>query len=188
MDGRSYGAGVADPARWQRRPGHGAYARAELERRFLLAADPPPGTAARLVEDRYVTGTGLRVRRVTAGDEQVLKLTQKVRVRPDDPSEVRLTNLYLSPQEHALLAALPHREVVKTRTVHRTGGLDVVVDVFAGRHAGLRLAEVEVADLRAPLPPVPWLGREVTSDDRWSGGALAAADDARIAELLAEQA
>ena len=64
-------------------PGHrGKYARAERERRFLLAA--PPATAevlvARRITDRYVTGTRLRLRhsqRLDTGELE-LKFTQKV--------------------------------------------------------------------------------------------------------------
>ena len=51
---------------------------------------------------------------------------------------------------------------------------------------GLRLAEVEVEDLAAPRQLPDWLGPEVTHDDRFSGGRLAALDERSAADLLAE--
>ncbi len=172
--------------RWEREPGRGAYARPERERRFLLREGPPPGRDGRLVEDRYLDGTRLRLRRVSGDGRSVHKLTQKVRVRDDDPADVLLTNTYLSAEEHALLSALPGRTLTKTRSTHPLADLDLVVDVFQGRWLGLRLAEVEVADLRRALVLPDWVGQEVTHDDRFSGGALAAAGDDEVRALLAE--
>ncbi len=168
---------------WARTPGEGSYARPERERRFLVRADPPSARDVRTVEDRYLDGTRLRLRHVHAGDRSVWKLTQKVRVDEADPADVRLTNAYLLEEEHARLSALPGRALVKTRSACENG---FVLDVFRGRLDGLRLAEVEVADLSAALVLPDWLGPEVTSDDRFSGGSLARLDDASAAALLAE--
>ena len=171
-------------ADWQRRPGAGRYARAEVERRFLLAGSPPTGRAHRRIEDRYLDGTRLRLRRVTGDGPPVHKLTQKVRVDAADPAAVSLTSVYLSAQEHALLSSLPGRALHKDRWLCTVGTHDVAVDDFRGRHEGLRLAEVEVVDLREPLVLPPWLGVEVTHDDRYSGGSLACADDEQVRRLL----
>ncbi len=58
------------------------YAQFELERRWLLAALPDAlqnSQEYQLIEDRYLTGTPLRLRRMTDATGQVtaLKLTQK---------------------------------------------------------------------------------------------------------------
>ena len=100
------------------------------------------------------------------------KLGQKIRDDARDPARVRLTNLYLSEEEHALLATLPAAVLIKTR--RRLGPF--VVDEFGGSLTGLILAEAEVADLEAPIDvsALPSI-REVTYDDRYSGGALALA-------------
>ena len=171
------GAVTADPGR---------YARAEWERRWLLAEAPPGLVAPRRIEDRYLDRTRLRLRQVTDGEGTVVrKLGQKVRVRPDDPSGVWLTSMYLDDDEYVALVALPGREMVKTRSDWPAGGC--VVDVFEGPLAGLVVAEAERPDaeslLDAPAPPDA--GREVTGDDRFSGGRLAALDAAGLAELLA---
>lgn len=162
-----------EPAAWKRLPGQGKYARAERERRFLLAsAPPPPAGPSRVIEDRYLDGTTLRLRRVTVGAERVHKLTQKVRPG-DDPAEVAITNIYLPAQEYARLLVLPAAVLVKTRHLYPVGPVTFVVDEFHGHLTGLWLAEIEVPDVHAPLALPAWLGREVTHDDRFSGGSLA---------------
>ena len=152
---------------------------------MLLAGDPPPGVASRSIEDSYLEGTRLRLRHVAVGNESVYKLTQKVRRRDGDPSDVSTTSTYLSPQEYEVLSALPSRSISKTRRVCPEGEHDYVVDVFHGRLRGLRLAEVEVDDLCDGLAVPAWIGEEVTQDDRYSGGRLAHADHDEISRLLA---
>lgn len=165
---------------WRRVPGQGRYARPERERRFLVRSRPVTHDA-RAIEDRYLDGTRLRLRAVRAGDEAVYKLTQKVRPDPDDPAEVALTNLYLTEQEHARLCALPAAVLTKTRSACGGG---FVLDELHGHLDGLLLAEVEVDDLQAPLDLPAWVGDEVTSDDRWSGGRLARATPDEVRALL----
>lgn len=170
---------------WAREPGRGRYAKPERERRFLLDADPPPGKAARTIEDRYLVGTRLRLRHVAGDGHEVFKLTQKVRVRDEDPSDLLITNLYLTEHEYAGLCCLPSKDISKTRSVHPLGEHDLVVDVFHGRLGGLRLAEVQLTDLDAKLALPAWVGHEITHDDRFSGGGLAFAADDELRALLA---
>jgi CYTH domain-containing protein len=163
----------------------GKYARPELERRFLLDAVPDGLVLKGWIEDRYVDGTRLRLRRVTSADGSVVhKLGQKVRVAPDDPSVIWLTTFYLDEAEHDLLSALPGRPLVKDR--FDWPGTSCVVDVFAGPLAGLVLAEVERTDgvaLEAVDPP-PGTVREVSHDDRFAGGSLAGLTADEVADLL----
>jgi hypothetical protein len=151
-----------------------------------VAAPPPLGEAvsATLIEDRYLRDTRLRLRRMTAvaGGPTRCKLGQKVRPDPADPGLVLHTTMYLSAEEHARLSRLPGAELRKTRHVLVAGGRRFAVDVFEGRHAGLALVEVEVAgdgDVAAPA----FAGREVTGDERWTGGWLAFAPDEALAAL-----
>jgi hypothetical protein len=61
----------------------GKYARVERERRFLLANPPAPSsvTVTRVITDRYLLGTRLRLRRAEFSDGRCeIKLTQKVPV------------------------------------------------------------------------------------------------------------
>lgn len=63
--------------------------------------------------------------------------------------------------------------IEKTRYNVEYGGYLWEVDVFAGVHAGLVVAEVELdhPDEDPPLPP--WIGKEVTGDKRYSNQWLA---------------
>lgn len=176
----------SDPTVWLREPGRGKYARPERERRFLTRGAVPPGDADRLIEDRYLIGMRLRLRRVTREGQSVHKLTQKVRTVEHDPAEVLTTNIYLSEAEYAHLMALPGLTVVKRRSVVETTSHHFVVDDFQGALDGLRLAEVEVQDLAEPLDLPEWLGAEVSDDDRFSGGSLATTDAAGLIEMLDE--
>jgi len=176
-----------DGTRWTRRPGQGEYARPERERRFLLRTDPPLGVATGSIEDHYIQGTRLRLRHVYADGEDVYKLTQKVRVREGDPSDLRITTSYLSRDEHQVLSALPGMKISKTRSVHALDEHDFVVDIFHGRLTGLRLVEVEVDlyNLQGTLTTPDWVGEEITPDDRYSGGNLAFGLDDDITAVLA---
>ncbi len=154
-----------------RRPGEGKYARPERERRWLLAALPGGTHGERQIVDRYLDGTTLRLRRVEDTETVVFKLGQKVRPVTDDPYVVHLTNLYLTVGEYDRLAVLPAAVLEKSRRLVLDGETTYAVDEFHGALTGLLLAETEGAPTELP----PWLGREVTHDDRFSGGALARA-------------
>ncbi|MBC7372893.1 MAG: hypothetical protein H7323_02745 [Frankiales bacterium] len=173
-----------DATAWFREPGRGKCTRPERERRFLVARSVPEGEAARLIEDRYLEGMSLRLRRVTQDRRSVHTLTQKVRTEASDPSEVLVTNTYTSEGEYSRLSAFPGHDVVKTRTVVATMSHHFVVDEFHERLAGLRLAEVEVTDLAKPLDLPEWLLAEVSHDDRFSGGHLAVTDASQLTEML----
>lgn len=117
--------------------GSSRYARTERERRFLLPGVPdlPAGFDVRLIEDRYLDGTRLRVWVVRQdGYDPVLKLGQKTRLEPvqppsaSDPS-VAHTSLYLDRAEYELLRVLPGRDLTKTRTLLTWDGPPVAVDV-----------------------------------------------------------
>jgi hypothetical protein len=153
-----------------------------------VAAPAPLGEAvsATLVEDRYLRHTRLRLRRMTpvAGGAPRCKLGQKVRPDAADPGLVLHTTMYLGPEEHALLSRLPGAELRKVRHVLVVAGRRYGLDVFEGRHAGLVLVEVELAGADDVVAPPPFASREVTGDDRYSGGWLAFARDEALAALL----
>ncbi|TML39043.1 MAG: hypothetical protein E6G27_12245 [Actinobacteria bacterium] len=187
---------------WRREPGKGSYARPERERRFLLRALPDGSVDPVDIEDRYIVGTRLRLRRMSDGTAAATyKLAQKVPDRAD-PSLVMITNTYLSEAEYdTLLAALPALTVLKTR-YRLPGPVALSVDDFRGPLAGLVLAELEGAGSQgwrpgaglpeAPLPETPRPGAdpphtvaEVTDDPRFTGGELARTGAGDLRRLLA---
>ncbi|AEW97590.1 MULTISPECIES: CYTH domain-containing protein [Streptomycetaceae] len=154
----------------------GKYARVERERRFLLAGPPAPSsvTVTRVITDRYLTGTRLRLRQAVLADgTRELKLTQKVPIPRPGAVQGLITNTYLSQAEYDLMATLPAAVLRKTRLSVPPLG----VDVFDGHLRGLVLAEAEFAtdeEARAFVPP-PQCVAEVTDDARFTGGRLVGA-------------
>lgn len=161
--------GLADEARSPK------YAHVERERRWLVdpARRPDPGGCPSvLIEDRYITATRLRLRRMTGDDGAVvLKLTKKYDAA--DPLARPIVTAYLDAAEYDLFAILPAAPVTKRR--YAVNGYSL--DCFEGALAGLELVEIEWPDdagLRG-LPPPPWTIREVSDEPLYQGGALATA-------------
>ena len=152
------------------------YAHVERERRWLIdrAALPPLSEPGVLIEDLYMTGTRLRLRRVSGTNgATVLKLTKKYEA--DDPLARPIVTAYLDAAEYDALATLPAFPLVKRRYPVTSGDVMYSVDIFEEALAGLVLAEIEWPDdagLRA-LPSPPGALREVSGEQRYQGGALA---------------
>jgi CYTH domain-containing protein len=160
------------------------YARTEREQRWLLRSIPKGARGPVEIADRYLTGTTLRLRTVSSGDDVVWKLGQKRRADPASPELVELTNLYLTPEEHALLAELPGTELRKTRRHLDHGGRTFAIDELHGPLEGLLLAEVELEPGEPRRTQPPWADRDVTDDDRFSGARLAVTTEHEARELL----
>lgn len=107
-----------------------------------------------------------------------------MRADPADPEIVKITNIYLSAGEYESLQNLPATKIRKFRYLHSSNQRQFAIDVFADRHDGLVLAELElgVKDRRIALPSFAIY--EVSNDDRFSGGTLARATDQEITSLL----
>jgi CYTH domain-containing protein len=167
------------------------YALAEIERRFLVAPAAAPdlkGVAYRRIEDRYVIGTRLRLRTMTASDSGLVERKFCKKYPSDDPLGGPITNLYLDAAEHAALAALPARTLAKRRYKLPHDGRFFALDLFEGELDGLMLCEAEAESREAALAIAfpPWCGPEVTADAFFTGGALSATDAATLAARLRE--
>lgn len=165
------------------------YAVVEREHRFVVLTAPDPSLAVRVleIEDVYLRGTRLRVRRVReAGAPEVLKLGQKVRFDEHDPAALAHTTIYLDGSEFDALAALPGDRVSKTRQhVPLEDGHVLAVDRFHGPLDGLVLAELDLgADRVLPATLPHGLGPDVTHDERFTGAALARTDGETLHALL----
>jgi CYTH domain-containing protein len=156
------------------------YSRIEHERRFLvgeawrtLCTGPH-----RLVRDRYITGTRLRLRHVAASDggPPIYKLCKKY--GPLTDSAEAIVNIYLTEAEYQLFDAAPGSIIEKRRYHRDVEGIRYTVDIFAGGLSGLVIAEVETDDAAAvaALVPPPWAKREITGDPWFRGGHLATVD------------
>jgi CYTH domain-containing protein len=153
------------------------YAHIELERRWLVEPGSIPSLdegQAVLIEDRYIDGTRLRLRRMSqSGGWSSCKLTKKYEV--EDPAARPIVTAYLTMAEHAVFEALPGRSLAKRRYPAWHEGREWSLDLFEGALAGLAILEIE-AETRAALmalTPPPWAAREITDDPTLQGGSLA---------------
>jgi CYTH domain-containing protein len=163
------------------------FAKIERERRFLLHDFPKKARVVRIyrITDRYVDGTTLRLRKQTEDNgPTAYKLTQKIPVRDTGSQQGLIATMYLTEKEHAVLARLPAHELSKTRHSVPPFG----IDVFDGALEGLILAEAEFdsADAADALVLPPFISREVTNDDRLTGGHLARASRQEVEAALRE--
>jgi CYTH domain-containing protein len=95
-----------------------------------------------------------------------------------------ITNMYLGKDEFRVLAQLPAKQLTKTRYSVPPFG----IDVFEGALEGLVLAEAEfdsAADAESLTLP-PFVFREVSDDDRFTGGQLVGASRNQVRAWLLE--
>lgn len=138
------------------------------------------------IQDRYLIGTRLRLRRVEEfGLPTIYKLGQKIRFSESSISENAHTTIYLSEEEFDLLAQVSANKLEKVRWLNPIGNLTLSIDEFGGRLAGLVLAEVDLGSTSS-LPsnfPID-VNNEVTNDERFTGGELAMTTTSELTSIL----
>lgn len=145
----------------------------EIERKFVLAEAPEwlGDTPSEPIEQGYLAleeEVEVRLRRLGG----IPKLTVKSgRGLARGEEEVDLDE----EQFEALWPLTEGRRISKRRHRHETGAGTIEIDVYAGAHSGLIVAEIEFDSVAASehFRPPPWLGTEVTGDDRWANRSLA---------------
>ncbi len=146
----------------------------EIERKFLVDREAWTAASANLEGMRYrqgyvadVDGKTVRVRITPKGAVLTIK-GPSAGIR-------RLEFEYSIPLEdaEAMLDQLCGSSIDKTRYKVEHGGLVWEVDDFAGADQGLLLAEVELESEEQSYEPPPWLGIEVSDDERYFNAYLA---------------
>ena len=145
----------------------------EIERKFLVDAPPAELDEGQRIEQGYLAiaddGVEVRIRRRGAATTLTVK---------SGPGMVRTEEeLAIDERQFESLWALTEgRRVSKTRHLVSVGpDLVAELDVYAGAHEGLLVAEIEFASVDASdgFTPPSWLGHEVTGDARFANQALA---------------
>ncbi|MBS1676644.1 MAG: CHAD domain-containing protein [Actinobacteria bacterium] len=145
---------------------------AEIERKFLVKEMPRAESAAATIEQGYLAldaRAEVRLRRI---DGELL-LTAK-----SGHGEVREeVEVEIDPEAfEALWPLTAGRRVGKVRHYVPLGeGLRAEIDVYGGSLDGLRTAEIEFGSLERAerFVPPPWLGAELTGDERYANQTLA---------------
>lgn len=139
----------------------------EIERKFLLRNEGwrDEALGVERLRDGLVSESGGGKVRVRLGERQA-----SLAVKTNSVGLARWEFEYCIPPADAemMLATMCGDMVVEKlryRVVH--AGFEWAVDLYEKRLAGIAIAEIELAhaDQRVPLPP--WVGREVTTDERF---------------------
>jgi CYTH domain-containing protein/CHAD domain-containing protein len=145
---------------------------AEIERKFLVEEMPRAESAAAPIEQGYLAldeRGEVRLRRI---DGELLLTAKSGHGEVREEVEVEIDPGAFE----ALWALTAGRRVRKVRHYVPLGeGLRAEIDVYEGALDGLRTAEIEFDSLAAAeaFVPPPWLGRELTGDQRYANQALA---------------
>lgn len=149
-------------------------AHAEIERKFLLG-QPPAGWQrgpSVSIEQGYfplsVHEVEVRLRRRGSTCLITVKTGHGFRRREEERE--------IPPAIFRMLWPLTRsRRLAKRRYVISAAGRCIEVDVYRGRHRGLRTAEVEFPSGRASRAwqPPAWLGREITGERQYGNAELA---------------
>lgn len=145
----------------------------EIERKFLVSTVAFREAAIETlpIDQGYLHADSPTVRVRRRGEQAFLT----IKSRTDEHGLVRDEYEYEIPlaDAEALLVMCGERRLTKVRHLVPYQGHLWEVDVFAGRHEGLCLAEIELSapDEHFDLPP--WVGEEVTGDPRYYNSVLA---------------
>jgi adenylate cyclase len=138
----------------------------EIERKFLLASDAWRGLAVRSREMSQVyiaegQRTSVRVR-ISANDAWLnIKCGGFTAVRDEFEYAIPLDDA------RALLKAVAAPPIEKTRYWVPYAGFEWEIDEFHGVNAGLVVAEIELDDEHQSFPSPPWIGKEITTLERY---------------------
>jgi adenylate cyclase len=145
----------------------------EIERKFLVrdaawrsTAGPPARIRQGYLARGEAASVRIRIRDGTSGFLTV-KSVGGGRSRAEFEYQVPVADA------EALMALCGPDVLEKQRFLVQRDRLVWEVDVFAGRHEGLVLAEIELEREDQPVDLPDWVGREVTEDPRYRNGALA---------------
>jgi CYTH domain-containing protein len=153
------------------------YSAVEIERRWLVHL-PQVGPLATLlrreIEDLYIAGTRMRLRKVRAESETVIFKLGKKYGKGNGLSE-QVVSVYLTEEEFNVMAAMPGAAVKKSRYTIAGGALDV----YQNPNSGFAVFEVEFESETAAInyTPPSFTSQEITHDTKYSGYALSQTTD-----------
>ena len=140
----------------------------EIERKFLVTSKGyrKDSKKVRVVQGYLSLSPTVRIR--TAGNKAWLTVKGKSK------GITRLEFEYPVPFKEAkkMLALCEGPLIVKDRWYHKYKGKLWEIDEFHGANEGLVVAEIELVSEKAPFAKPDWVGREVSSDHRYTNTAL----------------
>jgi adenylate cyclase len=145
----------------------------EIERKFLVRNDSWRDLVIRQAKIRqaYLDHNASVSIRVRIKDNESATLTLKPRSSKLRRSEFE----YAIPTADAeeLISLRQGHIIEKIRYIVRGGDLTWEIDVFSGENLGLVIAEIELPSENHQIELPPWIGSEVTGQDRYYNSTLA---------------
>ena len=148
----------------------------EIERKFLVASDGwrAAADAGEELLQGYLSSNAKATVRVRIFDGKRAVLTLKGPAEGYTRAEFEY-EIPLQDARELMELARPH-VIEKRRFAVRHGAMVWEVDVFAGQHAGLVIAEIELDEETQVIDLPDWIGREVSDDGRYYNASLSRAD------------
>lgn len=144
---------------------------AEIERKFLVAPTWKPSDEGTYFKQGYLSSVKERVVRVRIAGTKA-KLTVKGITTGVTRSEFEYEIPVADAQ--AMLDICEQPLIEKRRHLETVGGKQFEIDVFLGANQGLVIAELELASEDEAFDKPPWLGAEVSGDERYYNNNLIA--------------
>jgi len=140
----------------------------EIERKFLVKANDFKNLAVSSVniKQAYLSKDPHRTVRIRIKNKQAFLTIKGISSASGMSRFEWEKELTLEEGEMLFQLALP-TVIVKTRYIVPQGALSFEVDVFEGDHQGLILAEIELPSESTSIVLPPWIGKEVTGDQRY---------------------
>ena len=140
----------------------------EIERKFLVKANDFKNLAVSSVniKQAYLSKDPHRTVRIRIKDKQAFLTIKGISSTSGMSRFEWEKELTLEEGEMLFQLALP-TVIVKTRYIVPQGALSFEVDVFEGDHQGLILAEIELPSESTSIVLPPWIGKEVTGNQRY---------------------
>lgn len=152
------------------------YARVERERKFLLSERPDLiKWNKKFIQDKYITNTNLRLRKVTEENEVVYKLGKKENLDSSVQINQKITTIYLTESEYLVFNKLEGYLLSKTRYYKSINEEVIAIDEIKLISEIIYLAEVEFNTEEEMLRyQLPFLYiKEITEDIKYTGVELA---------------
>jgi adenylate cyclase len=145
----------------------------EIERKFLVRDDRWRNSVIRLAKIRqaYLDANASVSIRVRIKDNDSATLTLKTRSSKLSRPEFEYAIPTADAEE---LISLRRGDIIeKIRFIVPDGHLTWEIDVFSGENLGLVIAEIELPSENHEIELPPWIGSEVTGQDRYYNSTLA---------------
>ncbi|QSH42029.1 CYTH domain-containing protein [Lentisphaerota bacterium ZTH] len=145
----------------------------EIERKYLVNGNEWRNQFESREEicQGYIARSGSCVVRVRVASEKAM-----ITVKGEAINITRSEFEYPIPREDALKMLLEFSAdnlIEKKRYFVNFGGNEWVIDEYFGRNAGLVVAEIEIPDEATEFAVPEWIGKEVSTDFKYSNASLA---------------